>query len=318
MICFSNLCGQKVKETQVLYKEARWVWACPIPRHERDGINMKSYSLGLYEKAMPASLCWVEKLSLAKDAGYDYVEISIDETDDKLARLEKNSPERAEIHDAVKCTGLPIYSMCLSGHRRFPLGDPDPQMVARALEIMQNAIDFSVDFGIRLIQLAGYDVYYQESSMETAGLFEKNLRLAVLMASKKGVVLGFETMETSFMDTVEKAMHYVKKIKSPYLGVYPDCGNCTNAAKLYESGVAEDFSKGEGHIFAVHLKESAHGLYRDVPYGKGHVDFDDIIRVSWSLGVRMFVTEFWASGDNWKEELFRSRRFITDKLSGYC
>lgn len=31
--------------------------------------------------------------------------------------------------------------------------------------------------------------------------------------------LGFETMETPFMDTVEKAMHYVKLVDSPYLGV---------------------------------------------------------------------------------------------------
>jgi predicted hexulose-6-phosphate isomerase len=276
------------------------------------------YSLGLYEKAMPLSLSWEKKLSLAKEAGFDYIEISIDETDEKLARIEQNCLERAEIHDAIKRIGLPIYSMCLSGHRRYPLGDPDPQKALRALEIMQKAIDFSVEFGIRIIQIAGYDVYYDKSTGKTAELFEKNLRLALHMASKRGVVLGFETMETRFMDNIEKAMRYVRKIKSPYLGVYPDSGNCTNAAKLYGASVIADFRKGEGHILAVHLKESAHGRYRDVPYGNGHVDFDEIIRVSWAMGVRMFVTEFWASGDNWKEELFRSHRFSTEKLKRYC
>lgn len=199
---------------------------------------IKPYSLGLYEKAMPASLCWAEKLGIAKDAGYDYVEVSIDETEEKLARLDENSLERAEFRDAVRSAGLPVYSMCLSGHRRFPLGDPDPQKAARALEIMQSAIDFAAEFGIRLIQLAGYDVYYSESTAGTMEQFEKNLRLAVQMASRKGVVLGFETMETSFMDTVGKAMQFVKRMKSPYLGVYPDCGNCTNAAKLYGLSVA--------------------------------------------------------------------------------
>ena len=62
---------------------------------------MKSYSLGLYEKAMPASLCWLEKLGLAKDAGYDYIEISIDETDEKLARIEKQGSNPKDISSRI-------------------------------------------------------------------------------------------------------------------------------------------------------------------------------------------------------------------------
>jgi len=41
------------------------------------------------------------------------------------------------------------------------------------------------------------------------------------MAAKEGVQLGFETMETPFMDTTAKAMHYVDIVNSPYLGVIP-------------------------------------------------------------------------------------------------
>ena len=33
-------------------------------------------------------MSWEEKLECARECGYDFVEISIDETDDKLARLE--------------------------------------------------------------------------------------------------------------------------------------------------------------------------------------------------------------------------------------
>ena len=45
---------------------------------------MKPYTIGLYEKAMPPALSWEEKLRFAKSAGYDFVEISIDEKDEKL------------------------------------------------------------------------------------------------------------------------------------------------------------------------------------------------------------------------------------------
>ena len=49
--------------------------------------TMKAYTLGLYEKAMPSDLSWREKLTAAKQAGFDFLEISIDETDAKLSRL---------------------------------------------------------------------------------------------------------------------------------------------------------------------------------------------------------------------------------------
>lgn len=48
---------------------------------------MKPYVIGLYEKAMPKTMTWHEKLRCARECGYDFVEISIDETDDKLSRL---------------------------------------------------------------------------------------------------------------------------------------------------------------------------------------------------------------------------------------
>ena len=37
--------------------------------------------VGIYEKALPAELSWEERLLLAKEIGYDYVEITIDESE---------------------------------------------------------------------------------------------------------------------------------------------------------------------------------------------------------------------------------------------
>lgn len=45
---------------------------------------MKKYEIGLYEKAMRNSLSWKEKLECAKECGYDYLEISIDATEEKI------------------------------------------------------------------------------------------------------------------------------------------------------------------------------------------------------------------------------------------
>nr|WP_304150009.1 TIM barrel protein [Mitsuokella multacida] len=123
--------------------------------------------------------------------------------------------------------------------------------------------------------------------------------------------LGFETMETPFMDTVEKAMHYVKLVDSPYLGVYPDSGNLTNASLLYGKSVSDDMETGRGHIVAVHLKETVPGKYREIPFGTGHVDFAAVTKKAWAMGVRRFVGEFWyKEGSDWEHELAFANTFL--------
>lgn len=274
----------------------------------------RSYLLGLYEKSMPAALSWQEKFAAAKTAGFDYIEISIDETDAKLARLDWTEAQIAEVERAMRETGIRLGSMCLSGHRKYPFGASDPVVQARSMEIMAKAIHLANRLGIRTIQLAGYDVYYEEGTEHTRADFLKNLKSAALMAAKGGVDLGFETMETPFMDTTEKAMAYVREVDSPYLGVYPDVGNITNAKKIYGGTPEDDLETGRGHIFALHLKETIPGHYREIPFGRGHVDFQRVIDKAFLLGVRRFVGEFWyLEGQDYVQEL----KFANDFLRGY-
>lgn len=278
---------------------------------------MKEYFIGLYEKAMPNTLTWREKLQCAKENNFDFLEISIDETDEKLKRLDMTKEERQVLVDLMYEVGLPIRTMCLSGHRKYPIGSADETTRNRGMRIMEKAIELADDLGIRIIQLAGYDVYYEEGSEETRRLFYENLKKAVEMAARSGIILAFETMETEFMNTVEKAMNYVKKIDSPYLGVYPDCGNITNAAtNKYNKNVIEDLRSSKGHIMAVHLKETKPGKFREIPFGTGHVDFESIIKESYNMGVRRFVTEFWYTGTgDYRVEIKNSRKFIEEKFN---
>ena len=46
---------------------------------------MKAYELGQYEKSMPNDLTWKEKLQLCREFGFDYLEMSVDESEEKLA-----------------------------------------------------------------------------------------------------------------------------------------------------------------------------------------------------------------------------------------
>ena len=280
---------------------------------------MKKYTLGLYEKAMPGELDWKEKMCAARKAGYDFIEISIDETEEKLKRLDMSRQSRFHLISLMEETGMPIRTMCLSGHRKFPLGSKNPEIRKRGMDIMEKALQLAEDLSIRMIQIAGYDVYYEEENEQTKAYFEENLTKAVHMAEAKGILLGFETMETPFMNTVQKAMHYVRKVESPYLNVYPDLGNITNAAVSEGRDVLEDLETGRGKIIAMHLKETVPGKFREIPFGAGHVDFESGIRKAWELGVRRFMTEFWYTGSSqWEDDLNFAVNKMTSILDRQC
>lgn len=276
--------------------------------------NGKSYSLGLYEKSMPNRFGIAQKLKAGKAAGFDFMEISIDESDEKLARLDMSADERKYYVEVMSETGMPIRTMCLSGHRKFSIGSADPAIAARGMDIMCKAIELAFDLGIRIIQLAGYDVYYEKSTPETRARFAENLKKSVEMAAARGVILAFETMETEFMNTVSKAMHFVHAIDSPYLQVYPDLGNITNAAKTYHQSVLEDLKAGTGHIVAMHLKETVPGKFREIPFGTGHVDFKPAVSLVSQMGVHLFVGEFWDAGGDWKATLEQTNSFLREKF----
>lgn len=273
---------------------------------------MEPYRLGLYEKSMPDTLSLEEKLEAAQRAGYDFLELSIDETPGRLSRLEWEKGRRDQLAGRCRALGFSFGSICLSGHRRYPLGSGRPEVEARSLEIMEKALELSYDLGIRIIQLAGYDVYYEESSTPgTRERFLENLWKSTEKAASLGVVLGLETMENDFLNTVEKAMYYVETIGSPYLQVYPDVGNLTNATPR----VTQDLRAGRGHIAAAHLKETLPGVFRNLRYGQGHVDFPMVTRVLRSLGVRRYTAEFWDDGrPDWREGLTQALEFLRPLL----
>lgn len=274
------------------------------------------YSLGLYEKAIPSGLSFEEMFRITAGGGFDRLEISIDESEQRQHRLDWSYAEQRALGNMARECDIPIHTMCLSGHRKYPFGAHAAEDRRRAVEMMKKAIHFSVNTGVRIIQLAGYDVYYEEGDADTRRWFLENLREAVEYAARWGIILAFETMETPFMDTVEKAMVYVREVNSPWLGIYPDIGNLKNAAMLYHQDVTEDLRKGAGHIVAVHLKETRPGVYRDMNFGDGgHTEYLSCIEAALQMGVRIFTGEFWhQTGQDYKTTISDANLFLRDKI----
>lgn len=268
--------------------------------------------LGIYEKALPAGECWLERLQLAKQLGFDFVEMSVDESDARLARLSWNRQQRLQLVNAVAETGVRVPSMCLSAHRRFPLGSEDDAVRDKALEIMRKAIGFAQDVGIRVIQLAGYDVYYQQANDETRRRFREGLEQSIVMASRAQVTLAMEIMDYPLMNSISKALGYTHYLNNPWFQIYPDLGNLS----AWDNDVQLELEAGKGHIVAVHVKDTRPGEFKNVPFGSGVVDFERCFRTLKQTGYSgPYLIEMWSeTAEDPAAEVIKARAWVRERM----
>lgn len=275
--------------------------------------------LGIYEKALPNEVDVETQLKMAADLGFQFFELSIDETDERLARLDWGQDRIKSLVNAQLDTGVAIQSMCLSGHRRFPFGSADPMKREEAMRIMKKAVHLAHQLGIRVIQLAGYDVYYETKTAASRQYFIEGVREALNIAAEKQIILAIEIMDDPFMSSLTKYMAIKEEIQHPLLKVYPDIGNLS---AWPENNVKEELTLAAQEIVAVHLKDTHavtdtfEGQFKNVPFGEGCVDFVNAFRDLDALNYRgPFLIEMWSeNAANPLAEVQKAKNFIMEQL----
>jgi predicted hexulose-6-phosphate isomerase len=237
--------------------------------------SVTGISIGIYEKALPPATNWGQRLAFAAHAGFDFLELSLDPSAERLSRLAWTEAQRHELRYAVEQSGVPVRTMCLSAHRDYPLGCGDPVVRARGMQILRQAIDLAASVGIRIVQVAGYDVLPGEvSNAESRKRYVDALRQGVAWAAERAVLLGLENQEVGYIDSPSTAVEVGREVDSPYLRLYSDVGN------LIVKGLEPlgEIDAAQGQLIGVHVKDARLGVPRRVPFGEGEVPFDAIFR----------------------------------------
>jgi L-ribulose-5-phosphate 3-epimerase len=241
--------------------------------------------VGLYEKALPANWSWPQRMAAAAEAGYDYVEICVDESDERLARLRWSSAQCAELRRAVRDAGLRDLTLCLSAHRKYPLGSHSSATRRRSLDIMRCGIDLAVDLNAKIILVEGYDVFYEPHDEGTVARFVEGLQQSAAWAARAAVMLGLENVDVPVTATMTGLLQLIDAVNSPWLQVYADMANLVAMAPSGEGGppapptdpanspTVIGLQQAHGRLVAVHVKDAIPGVVRGVPFGQGHVPF---------------------------------------------
>ena len=250
---------------------------------------LRDLPFGIYEKAL-AGGTWPTMLADARRAGYDFIEMSIDESDARLARLDWSRGERQKLLRSCSELEMPIFSICLSAHRKFGLGSADPQARARAAKILDAAIALACDLGIRVVQIAGYFAYYEASDAKARARYVSGLRRGAELAQRRGVMLAVENIDTPDMASVADCVELSAEIRSPWFALYPDVGNLA----VHGLNVLAELDLLPANAVALHLKDARPGEPRRVAFGTGTVPFREAFSDLARLGFAApFTIEMW-------------------------
>ncbi|WP_373954538.1 L-ribulose-5-phosphate 3-epimerase [Vibrio pomeroyi] len=277
--------------------------------------NLLRHRVGLYEKALPNELSWEDKLVTTKELGFDFLEISVDESDERRSRLDWNDEEVYALRRLCEKHGVPLQSMCLSAHRKFPFGSADPVIREQAVIHMEKAISLAYKLGIRTIQLAGYDVYYEPADKVTHQRFIEGMKLSAQLAERSGVMLAVEIMDTDYLNSLSKFEVLSREVNSPYFTAYPDVGNISG----WNYDIVTELKLSKPHITQIHLKDTYKvtdeykGQFRDLVIGDGEVDFNAIFEtLKETECVVPLVIEMWAQDERWKENILTAQKRLNE------
>jgi len=204
----------------------------------------------------------VESIALAKQIGFDGVQVSLG-VGDKALPLSDPALQQRFLAES-KRVGLPLASVCLevlhkNGLKSDPLGQrwvADSIPAAKALGVKVVLLPF---FGKQALQTP--------EEMDRVGDILKEIAPT---AEKAGVILGLE-------DTIsaKENVRIMDRAKSPAVLTYYDVGNSTNGG----FNVIEEIRwLGKDRICEVHLKDNPHYL------GEGKIDFPGVVKALADIG----------------------------------
>jgi sugar phosphate isomerase/epimerase len=204
----------------------------------------------------------IESISVAKQLGFDGVQISIGKGTDKLP-LSDPALQKAFL-DESKQVGLPIASLCLEIlHKNCLNSDSLGQ------RWVADSINIAKAMGVRVVLLP----FFGKCALETPAELDRVgdvLKEIAPAAEKAGVILGLE-------DTIsaQDNVRIMDRTQSPAVLIYYDVGNSTNNGF---DAVKEIRWLGSARICEVHLKDNPHYL------GEGSIDFKAVIDALADIG----------------------------------
>lgn len=269
------------------------------PRTAAAAVGMRK---AVYISMLPKELPYPQRFQLAKDVGFEGIEIGT-VTDPAVA---------AEIEEASAKTGLVIHSVMNADHWKYPLSSADPEVVAKSVAGMETSLRNAKLWGCDSVLLVPAVVNPETSYKDAWTRSQKVVKERILpLAQELRVVIGMEEVWNKFLLSPLEMAQYVDEFASPWVKAYLDVGN------MLFYGYPQDWARTLGkRIHRVHIKDfkvdRGKGQFFWKNIGEGDVDWPEVRKALGEVGYDGWVTTEIEGGDAayLKDVVARFDRFL--------
>ncbi|MCR2807804.1 sugar phosphate isomerase/epimerase family protein [Paenibacillus soyae] len=234
-----------------------------------------------------------ECIRLAKKAGFDGIELSLNETGE--LGLDSTDKEVLAIKSRLDDEGLEIAGLATGLYWSYSMTSADEAKRRKAIDVCKKQLELASAFGVDAIlvipgavgvdfipdaEVVPYDLAYDRASEAIAEL--------VPYAASAGVAIAIENVWNKFLLSPLELRDFIDKQGSDYVGSYFDVGN------VVHSGYPEHWIRILGRrIKKVHFKDyrrQAGGLHGFVDLLAGDVDYPAVMAALSEIGYDGYVT----------------------------
>lgn len=234
-----------------------------------------------------------DNFALAKKAGFDGVEVALDEVGE--VSLTSSEKDLLRVKEMAESTGLELYSVASGLYWQYWLNDDDAAVREKARDIVKKHLECAAALGCETIlvipgtvnaefaapgKVVDYESTYSRSLEAICSLSE--------YAEKCGVEIGLENVWNKFLTSPVEMREFIDKVGSKYVGSYFDVGN------VLFNGYPEHWIKILGErIKKVHFKDyriAAGGLHGFVDLLAGDVNYPAVMEALRGIGYDGWVS----------------------------
>ena len=261
-----------------------------------------------------------ENLKLAADAGFDGVELALDETGELSLSTDEHT--LLEIKRTAEELGLETYSLACALGFNYPLTDDDALVRAKARDIVKRQLFAAKTLGCdSTLVIPGCvcaDFIDPNRIVDYETAYNRSLEAFLELKSEAEaceVNLALENVWNKFLLSPIELRDFIDKIGSPFVGSYFDVGNAV------ANGYPEHWIKTLGQrIKKVHFKDyrrEAGGLCGFVDLLAGDVNYPAVTEALASVGYDGWVTaEMIPNYKYYTEAIIYNTSYSMDKILG--
>jgi L-ribulose-5-phosphate 3-epimerase len=254
---------------------------------------------GICIGCLPGDLSDEAKLKLAKEAGFDGVEVNTFDDLDACRRLT----------ETARGIGLELHSVMASGHWTYPLSSRDDSVRQKGLANIRQSVETALVCGATTVLVVPGVVQPEQPYAETYEIALTSMRELARYAGDRKIRLGVENVWNRFLLTPMEMGRFLDEIGSPHVGLYFDCGN------ILAYGYPQQWIRELGsRLVKVHVKDFESNTRQWKYLLQGSVDWKAVRAALAEVGYDDYLTAEMAPYPQYPDQMARDTAAHLDRI----